>query len=417
MRKVLFFSFFMLFGGISALPAQAASHLVISEIRVAGDLFYDEYVKIYNPTDSDINIEGYKLTKKTASGNEYNLLTSFPASIVKSKESIIISHQQATYEGLKYSTKSYSLASDNTVLIYDKSKAVVDKVGFGPVTDYEKNPAAALGKNQKLIRKDNIDTDDNAADFEVISDGEDPAPVENPGNSSSQSANIVISELYPDPPTEISESKGEWIELFNSESFDVDLGGWALEDVRGSVHKFIIQGGTIIPKSGFLAFESAVTKISLNNDGDEVLLIDKNGSIIYSAPDFGKTKTGLSFANFDNIWSWTQTVTKGGANIKDIIEEEASFSASTSKAKTTTKKAATTKKSTSSTSKATTGKAKTVGTVEDPEVLGMGDIASEEKDLNNNGNLGIMFGLGGAVIASLYLAYKNKDSLSENFKN
>jgi len=47
----------------------------------------------------------------------------------------------------------------------------------------------------------------------------------------------------------------------------------------------------------------------------------------------------------------------------------------------------------------------------------MGDIASEEKDLNNNGNLGIMFGLGGAVIASLYLAYKNKDSLSENFKN
>jgi len=57
----------MLFGGISALPAQAASHLVISEIRVAGDLFYDEYVKIYNPTDSDINIEGYKLTIKTAS--------------------------------------------------------------------------------------------------------------------------------------------------------------------------------------------------------------------------------------------------------------------------------------------------------------------------------------------------------------
>ena len=154
MRKVLFFSFLMLFGGISALPARAASHLVISEIRVAGDLVYDEYVTLYNPTDADINLEGFKLTKKTGSGNEYNLLTAFPALTLKSKESITVSHQQATYEGLKYSTKSNSLASDNTVLIYDKNKAVVDKVGFGKVADYEKNPAAALGKNQKLIRKD-----------------------------------------------------------------------------------------------------------------------------------------------------------------------------------------------------------------------------------------------------------------------
>ena len=190
-----------------------------------------------------------------------------------------------------------------------------------------------------------------------------------------------------------------------------------MQDVKGSVHKFFIQPATIIPKNGFLVFESVVTKISLNNDGDEMLLIDKNGSIIYSTPDYGKTKTTLSFANFDNVWSWTQTVTKNSANIKNIVEEEESSSANISKSKTTTKKTSTTKKSASSSSKTIAGKAKKTGTVEDPEVLGAEDIISDEKDLNYNRNLGIMFLLGGAVIASLYLAYKNKDVLSENFKN
>ena len=34
-------------------------HVVISEIQLAGEDVYDEFIELYNPTDSDINLENY----------------------------------------------------------------------------------------------------------------------------------------------------------------------------------------------------------------------------------------------------------------------------------------------------------------------------------------------------------------------
>src|SRR5512135_1367822 len=44
----------------------------------------------------------------------------------------------------------------------------------------------------------------------------------------------------------------DWIELFNGESTDVDLGGYAFTDNHGNPSKWIFPAGSIIPAHGFL---------------------------------------------------------------------------------------------------------------------------------------------------------------------
>jgi len=47
------------------------SHLVISAIEIAGVVASDDFVKIYNPTQSAVDISGWKLRKKSSTGNRF----------------------------------------------------------------------------------------------------------------------------------------------------------------------------------------------------------------------------------------------------------------------------------------------------------------------------------------------------------
>ena len=60
---------------------------------------------------------------------------------------------------------------------------------------------------------------------------------------------IVINEIMYKPSDE-RDSK-DWIELYNSSSSAVDLGGWILKDEEDD-HLFTIASGTVIPAAGFL---------------------------------------------------------------------------------------------------------------------------------------------------------------------
>lgn len=50
------------------LALSATNHIVISEIRMAGAA--DDFVELYNPTDSDINLNSYRLVRRTANGDD-----------------------------------------------------------------------------------------------------------------------------------------------------------------------------------------------------------------------------------------------------------------------------------------------------------------------------------------------------------
>jgi predicted extracellular nuclease len=132
----------------------------------------NEFVELYNPNDYPISLDGFSLKKKTASGNESNLISSnnFSGKINPRSYFLISSREfgDQISSDLQYST-SNSLAKNNTVLLYGKSGDLHDKLGYGEVLDFYGEPAPNPLNNQALKRF-NISTgnDNNKNDFKIV---------------------------------------------------------------------------------------------------------------------------------------------------------------------------------------------------------------------------------------------------------
>jgi hypothetical protein len=187
-----------------AQAAAPAKHIVISEVQVGGGTVNDEFVELYNPDSAEVVMTGWRLTKKTATGTESNLVAEFGGTIPANGFFLIA--PQSGYDGTvepdaRYSQTNNFLAPDNTVTLYsDAGTTVVDKVGMGAAGDREGTAADNPDDNGSIERRpgadyplqgNGIDTDDNQADFRTreISDPQNsssapedtkaPAPVTN----------------------------------------------------------------------------------------------------------------------------------------------------------------------------------------------------------------------------------------------
>ena len=98
---------------------------------------------------------------------------------------------------------------------------------------------------------------------------------------------MIISEFLPNPIGK--DTEGEWIKLFNDGNEIVNLSGWRLEDAAGE--KFIFRTQKIEPAQS-LTLNYKITKISLNNDGETLLLYDPANNLITKARFTGKAPEG-----------------------------------------------------------------------------------------------------------------------------
>jgi PKD repeat protein len=149
---------------------------------------------------------------------------------------------------------------------------------------------------------------------------------------------VKINEFLPDP--EGSDSDLEFIELVNTGSDEVSLGGWKLDDGDGGSSPFSIPTGTKLAGSGIIHFLSSQTKISLGNSGDTVRLLDPAGAVKHTTR-YEESDEGVSFNRVDSSFVQSTTVTPGAANvITSLPEKTSSRSSNSSSGKSTSGKVA-----------------------------------------------------------------------------
>ncbi len=125
------------------------------------------------------------------------------------------------------------------------------------------------------------------------------APPPDPG-----AVNIIISELMPNPLL-VTDAAGEWFEIFNRGTAEVDLDGWTIRDDDIDLHIIDAAGGLVIQPNEFLVLARDGDQASnggvvadyvyggsfiLANSIDEVVLLDldqlEHTRINYSAATF-----------------------------------------------------------------------------------------------------------------------------------
>ncbi|PIZ88859.1 MAG: hypothetical protein COX90_02405 [Candidatus Nealsonbacteria bacterium CG_4_10_14_0_2_um_filter_38_17] len=123
---------------------------------------------------------------------------------------------------------------------------------------------------------------------------------------------IIINEILASP--EGPDEQEEWIEVFNQNNFEVNLSEWQIADAVGKTFTYTFPVGTKISAQGFLLLPRPETKITLNNDGDELDLLQPDTKIVDSVA-FEKAPQNQSYSRKEKQWYWSFALTPGDINI------------------------------------------------------------------------------------------------------
>lgn len=138
-------------GGTTGSVSGSANHIVISEVAYDSGGTTNEFVELYNPTGSDINITDWKLKRYTSTGSSSNYKI-FGTATIKSHHFYLISFGSI---GITNDTDASagSLAPDNSIALFNSGGSQIDLVGYGSATNVEGSAAPLPGAGSSIERK------------------------------------------------------------------------------------------------------------------------------------------------------------------------------------------------------------------------------------------------------------------------
>jgi len=150
---------------------------------------------------------------------------------------------------------------------------------------------------------------------------------------------ILITEFMANP-AKVSDTNGEWLELFNPGNVKVNINGWTLKDKGVDSQKIAHKGPLYVPAKGFLVLGRSTNQSQnggvpvayaygaffLSNTGDEVILENERGQVIdsftYTASLSITSGASLSVKtpgankNLPSSWCTETTLWKGSSGDK-----------------------------------------------------------------------------------------------------
>lgn len=325
----------------------------------------DEFITIVNIGSESVDIGGLSVEYKSATGKSwYEKGQVVDGTLLVADGEYVFSTKRERNAELG---SGLSQSAGNIRLITAEGE-VLDALAWGNGDSAEGTVATKPSPGEALLRKHDeggalVDSQNNAVDFE-LSDVDKPI-----GSSGSSAVDVItavsysfsdvsveITELLPDPASPASDSVDEFIELYNAGLEPANLKGWKLRDNAGHTADL---DGVVLSAGQYLSLTASQTKLSLNNSGDTISLLNPTGEVVMTTPDYGSAKEGYAFGVSAEGWGWLKTPTPGAVNSSLALEDAIVASSSKAKTKKKADKVTEAKKKSAKANKAKAKKAKT----------------------------------------------------------
>lgn len=278
-----------------------------------------KYVEIYNPTNQNVNLAGWKIEYYTRSSAK-PVGKIFKDEVILANGFLVLSNDKILAGAIKFDNNLGLAKNDGSVVLLRSDGSVADTVGWGNNSKFAGSPIKSGVKIvwRCFVGENIIDSKNNSTDFlsSKGSNSQEIVPYSRP--------NCKSPESKPEPSKELNKCEGlklseiasnvdeQFIEIINSGEKTVITTGCKLtvgdSGVRENIDNIELNPGE------FLTIKIKNTNLKLPKTKGKVYLLDEAGSQIDSA-EYEKLAKSSSWSLIDDEWTRTFAITEGAANI------------------------------------------------------------------------------------------------------
>ena len=278
-----------------------------------------KYVEIYNPTNHNVDLAGWKIEYYAGSGAK-TVGKIFKDEVILANEFLVLSNDNMLAGAIKFDNNLGLAQNDGSVVLSRSDGSVADTVGWG---NNSKSAGSPIKGGVKIVWRCFIDG--NIIDSKNFLSGknlnnQEVEPYSRPGCKKSES----IPNPIPEPPKELNKCEGlklseiasnvdeQFIEIVNSGEKTVITTGCKLTIGDAGVRENI--GDIELNPGEFLVIKIKNTNLKLPKTKGKVYLLDESGSKI-DISEYNNMPKGASWSLVDDEWTRTFAITEGAANI------------------------------------------------------------------------------------------------------
>ena len=273
-----------------------------------------KYVEIYNPTNQNVNLAGWKIEYYAGSGVE-TVGKIFKDEVILANGFLVLSNDKTLAGAIKFDNNLGLAQNDGSVVLSRLDGSVSDIVGWGSNSKFAGSP---IKGGVKIVWRCFIDG--NIIDSKFLSgknlNNQEVEPYSRPNCKTSDSKSESPKELNKCEGLKLSEIASnvdeQFIEIINSGEKTVITTGCKLTVGDSGVRENI--GDIELNPGEFLTIKIKNTKLKLPKTKGKVYLLDEAGSKIDFA-EYEKLAKGSSWSLVDDEWTRTFAITEGAANI------------------------------------------------------------------------------------------------------
>ena len=284
-----------------------------------------KYVEIYNPTNQNVDLTGWKIEYYAGSGAK-TVGKIFKDEVISANGFLVLSNDKMLAGTIKFDNNLGLAQNDGSVVLSRSDGSVADTVGWG---NNSKSAGSPIKGGVKIVWRCFID--ENIIDSKFLSgknlNNQEIVPYSRP--------NCKSPEPNPESSKELNKCEGlklneiasnvdeQFIEIINSGEKTVITTGCKLTVGDSGVRENI--GDIELNPGEFLTIKIKNTKLKLPKTKGKVYLLDESGSQIDST-EYEKLAKSSSWSLIDDEWMQTFMITENSENIfKEYLDCQSGY--------------------------------------------------------------------------------------------